>query len=68
MKDLKAGHIEDRLIHFDGFFDIFDVIIREDTSPCGRGCSELSYLVDLEVNKGVLRFNPSFDFSQIRTV
>ena len=53
--------IEDRFLSFDGYFDIFDIIIWEDKKACGSSCSELSYLVTLEVNKGYLRFNPAFD-------
>lgn len=53
--------VEDRFLKFDGYFDIFNIIVREDTSTCGTGCGTLSYLVNLEVNKGILRFNPSFD-------
>lgn len=58
---LQAGIIEDRFLNFDGYFDIFDVVIREDNSPCGLACSPLTYLVDLEVNKGVLRLDPSIN-------
>jgi len=47
---------------FDGFFDIFDVVIKEDQSYCaqfGQGCGDIKYRVSLEVNKGSLRFNPA---------
>eukprot|EP00347_Sterkiella_histriomuscorum_P022128 403331584 len=57
--------IEDRYLEFNGYFDIFDIIIREDRRPCGIQCKDLDYLINLEVNKGVLRLNPSFDKSTI---
>jgi hypothetical protein len=31
--------IDSRFLEFDGYFDIFDIIIREDITPCGASCS-----------------------------
>ncbi len=57
----SAAPIDSRFVTFDGYFDIFDISIIEDITSCGTGCPTLSYLVDLRVNKGTLRLNPSFD-------
>lgn len=60
--------IDERYLSFNGFFDIFDIVIREDTDPCiklGGSCGSLTYQVSLEVNKGLLRFNPLFDQTRV---
>jgi hypothetical protein len=51
-------------LNFDGFFDIFDVLIKEDQTYCqqfGQGCGQITYQVSLDVNRGSLRFNPSYN-------
>ncbi|TNV85016.1 hypothetical protein FGO68_gene8815 [Halteria grandinella] len=56
--------ISQRHLTFDGYFDIFDIEIFEDTSACATStthCGQLNYTVNLTVSNGALRFNPSFD-------
>lgn len=60
--------MEERFLSFDGYFDIFDIVIREDTAACGNSCSQVSYFVELEVNKGFLRFNPAADTSKVTII
>ncbi len=61
-------NIESRFVEFDGFFDIFNVNIEEDNSPCGSKCNTLEYTVTMTVNDGILRFNPSLDKAVITVV
>ncbi|CDW91272.1 UNKNOWN [Stylonychia lemnae] len=58
---IRPANIDQKYINFDGYFDIFDIIIREDKRSCGNSCIDLAFLVSLEVNKGILRLNPEFD-------
>ena len=58
---IRPTNIDRKYLEFDGYFDIFDIIIREDTRPCGNNCNDLAYLVNLEVNKGILRLSPQND-------
>lgn len=55
---IRPTVIEDRYLQFDGYFDIFDIIIKEDRRPCGTSCRDLDYYINLEINKGILRLNP----------
>jgi hypothetical protein len=62
---LTPVYIENRFVFFDGYFDIFNVIIQEDDSPCGLLCNPVIYNVQLSVNNGVVRFNPAFATDQV---
>lgn len=63
---IKPTVIDERYSTFDGYFDIFDIIIREDRRSCGSACKDLDYLISLEVNKGILRLNPAYDKSSVQ--
>ena len=45
--NLPPTTIDSRFLDFDGYFDIFDIVIHEDTRPCSPSCAPLIYLVDL---------------------
>ena len=62
---LSPVYIENRFVYFDGYFDIFNVIIQEDDSPCGILCNPITYNVELSVNNGMVRFNPAFANEQV---
>jgi hypothetical protein len=60
--------IEPRFVEFDGYFDIFNIMITEDNAPCGTKCSPLDFTVTMTINDGILRFNPSYDSSSITLI
>lgn len=37
-QSVRPTIIEERYLSFNGYFDIFDIIIREDRRPCGNNC------------------------------
>jgi uncharacterized membrane protein len=62
---LRPIYIEERFIEFDGYFDIFDIVIREDTSMCNPKCSQIMYSVDLTVSAGTVAFDDDYSKSGI---
>ncbi len=54
--DTTPFKIAERYGSFDGYFDIYDVVIREDDSPCtfestvNTMCGDIIYSVELTVN------------------
>lgn len=65
---MNPVNIESRFVVFDGYFDIFNILISEDNAPCGSRCSIIDYTVTMSVNDGVLRFNPLFNPSIITLI
>jgi hypothetical protein len=47
--------VSERFDFFDGYFELADIIIRENRDPCGLHCQDLNYRVAVQVEEGFFR-------------